>query len=407
MRIEPPKQALGHLRVLDLADEKGVYCAKLLADLGADTIKVEPPGGHPTRSIGPFVDDVPHPERSLHWFHYNTNKRSITLDLTQSGGQALFKGLIKTADVVVESFQPGYLDSFGLGYTHLEGLNPRIILTSITGFGQTGPYRDYLTSDIVAWAMSGFLYTCGYPWTPPMRPYGSQASHTACHYGAVGTLAALLNRRFTGKGQHIDVSMQEAVAAISEHSNMSYVHDKVIHGRRPNEHTAPGQSRRFPCKDGWVELYIELGPRWEGLVTWMAEEGMAESLLDPRWNDRHYHQQHLAEAYSVIERWSRTHSKEELFTEGNRRRLPWGSVRTIGEAIQDKQLNERGFFVRVEHPELGRSLRYSGAPYKFGETPWAIRRRAPLIGEHNEEIYIAELGLSKEDLVILKEACVI
>ena len=241
-----------------------------------------------------------------------------------------------------------------------------------------------------------------------MRPACSQAYHTACHYGAVGTLAAVFNRAFTGEGQHVDISMQESLGAISEHSNMYYIHDNIISRRRPNEHVhGPGSFKRFPCQNGWVEITVQAGPRWEGMVSWMAEEGMAENLQDPRWQDPEYRKDHLTEAYPIIERWLKTHTKEEVFHGGQRRRLPWGSVNTISEIVHDKHLKERGFFVQVEHAELGRELTYPGAPYILHESPWAMRRPAPRIGEHNVEVYINELGLSKSDLVVLKEDGVI
>ncbi|MCK4722097.1 MAG: CoA transferase, partial [Dehalococcoidia bacterium] len=194
---------LGDIRVLDLADAKGVYCTKLLADLGADVIKIERPGGDPMRNIGPFFHDEPDPEKSLYWFHFNTSKRSITLNLETADGREVLKKLAKTADVMVETFSPGHLEQIGLGYQTLRELNPRLILTSITPFGQTGPYRDFEGSDMIAQAVGGLMYLPGFPEDPPCRIYGSQAYHSASVQAAVGTMIALYARELTGEGQQV------------------------------------------------------------------------------------------------------------------------------------------------------------------------------------------------------------
>ena len=203
---------LAAYRVLDLTDEKGVLCTKLMADFGADVIKIEPPGGDPMRRIGPFYHDEPDPEKSLFWFTFNTSKRSITLDITRREGQEILRQLATTADFVVECFAPGYLDSLGLGYSALSEVNPRLIMTSITPFGQTGPYRDYKASDIVGLAMGGLLYLNGEPGRPPVRVRASQAYAQASVQAAGGTMVAHYYREISGEGQHVDVSMQEAVS---------------------------------------------------------------------------------------------------------------------------------------------------------------------------------------------------
>ena len=185
---------LGDIRVLDLADEKGVYCTKLLADLGADTIRIEEPGGDPMRRIGPFFHDEPDHEKSLYWFQFNTSKRGITLNLETADGREILKRLVKTADVVVETFPPGYLDEMGLGYSVLSELNPGVVLTSITPFGQSGPYRDFQSSDLIAQAMGGLMYLAGFPEDAPHKLHGSQAYHSASVQAAVGTMMALYAR---------------------------------------------------------------------------------------------------------------------------------------------------------------------------------------------------------------------
>src|SRR3989304_3620204 len=206
-------KALDDLVVLDLADGKGLYCTRLLAGLGAEVIKVEPPEGDPTRRMGPFYRDIPDPEGSLYFWHYNLNKKGITLSLDHPEGRSLFGRLAAQADVIVETFQPGYLASQGFSFQELHALNPRLILTSITGFGQTGPYRDYKSSNLVGPALGTPLYLCGFPDRAPVRTGASQGHHQASLHASAATLVALFWRAVTGEGQHVDVSMQEAVAA--------------------------------------------------------------------------------------------------------------------------------------------------------------------------------------------------
>jgi crotonobetainyl-CoA:carnitine CoA-transferase CaiB-like acyl-CoA transferase len=191
---------LGDIRVLDLADQKGVYCTKLLADLGADTIRIETPGGDPMRHVGPFLHDEPDPEKSLYWFQFNTSKRGITLNLETADGREILRQLAGKADVMVETFPPGHLDEIGLGYSNLRQVNPGLVLTSITPFGQTGPHRDFKGSDLIAQAMGGLMYLAGFAEDPPYKLHGSQAYHSASVQAAVGTMVALNARELTGRG---------------------------------------------------------------------------------------------------------------------------------------------------------------------------------------------------------------
>ncbi|MBI4639464.1 MAG: CoA transferase [Candidatus Tectomicrobia bacterium] len=405
------KGALSHLRVLDLADEKGVYCAKLLADMGADIIKVEKPTGDPTRRFGPFVDDDPHPERSLFFLHYNTNKRGITLNIEDPEGQRLFKELVKAADVVVESFPPGYLANLGLAYEDLKWVNPSIVMASITPFGQYGPHAHYKGSEMVAWAMSGYMAILGYkdPELPPLNAPFFQCCHTASYYAAIGVLAAIYRRSITGHGQQIDTSMQEAMATMSESPNVFYTQNGVVLTRFWGYTGDPGFRRTFRCQDGYADISVDLfrPGGWPGFVEWMKSDDLAGDLEDKKWLDRGYGMAHLDQILQQIEGWTMTHTGYELFHEGQKRRREAAPINDIPAMVKDPHLNARGFFVEVEHPELGRRFIYPGAPYNFQETPWQIRRRAPLIGEHNLEIYEKELGLSRQQLTVLKESGVI
>ena len=258
--------ALAGLRILDLTDLKGSLCTKLFGDMGADVIKIEPPEGDATRRIGPFLDGKPHPERSLLFWFYNTSKRGITLDLNQQAGQELVKQLAAKADVVVESAAPGTLARLGLGYDELKQLNPNLVLTSITPFGQTGPYQAYRSSDMVAEALGGMIWTNGFPDEPPLHALGLQAYHSASFFAAIGTLLALLARESLGEGQWVDVSMQEAVAGAVEHVAPFYHQGLGIESRRGSLHW----SRYFRvarCRDGYV-MHCSLGD-WTSLVEWV------------------------------------------------------------------------------------------------------------------------------------------
>ncbi len=414
--------ALAGLRILDLTDLKGAMCAKLFGDMGADVIKIEPPEGDATRRIGPFLDDKPHrrgnvsstrhemldtsplSERSLLFWFYNTSKRGITLDLNQPAGQELAKQLAAKADVLVESAAPGTLARLGLGYDELKQLNPNLVLTSITPFGQTGPYRAYRSSDMVAEALGGMIWTNGFPDEPPLHAMGLQAYHSASFFAAIGTLLALLTRDSLGEGQWVDVSMQEAVAGAVEHVAPFYHQGLGIESRRGSLHW----SRYFRvarCRDGYV-MHCSLGD-WTSLVEWVKGDKKAQDLEDARWEDLIYRKDHAEHLFDILDDWAKDYSVAELMEGAQLRRIPYAMVRPPEALVDDPQLNDRGFFSAIEHPELGRTVQYPGGPIHFTVTPWRIARRPPLLGEHNSEVYGNELGLGADRLSALKRAGVI
>lgn len=426
--MEKEVTALGDIRVLDCADEKGLYCTKLLADLGADVIKIERPGGDPARFIGPFYHDEPDPQKSLYWFQFNTNKRSITLNLETADGREILKKLAEKSDVMVETFSPGYLDDVGLGYSDLRLMNPGLIMASITPFGQTGPHRDFEASDIVAQAMGGIMYLAGYPDDPPNLLYGSQTYHMASVQAACGIQTALYVRELSREGQHIDVSMQEAVSIAQESAMQTYdlrgeIRQRTGHSGLVPAHPAMGT---FECKDGYVNIFMFTG-QWLDLLDWMESEGMAGDLKQKHQGvieklndlffifglvmDREAYTRFLKDEYPPVDTYLReflkNHTKQELYDGAQQRRLQLSMVSTVEDLLENPQLEALGYFVDVEHDELGASIKYPGAPFNLSETPWRIIRRAPLIGEHNEEIYEKELGFSREDLILLKQSGVI
>lgn len=399
--------ALGDIKVLDLAGPVGLYCTKLLADLGANVIKIEPPGGHPARRIGPFYRNEPHLEKSLYWFHMNTNKQSITLNLDHREGREILKTLVAEADIMVETTPTGHLEKIGLGYAVLNRINPRIILTSVTPFGQTGPWREYKASDIVGAATGGLLSICGWPELPPMRLAASPAYHQASLQAAVGSLLALASRDTTGEGQHVDVSMQQSVPLCLLVSAPHYFGTGEVRKRTGDEHRSPVHGV-FPCSDGYVDFRTR-DKDWDILTKWLDSEGMAGDLKGEQWKDplKRRRRESIRHIDGIFRDFLQKKSKIDIYEEGQARGLEAGAVYTAEEVSKDKQLAARGFFVPLEHEELGQSLTYIGAPFRLSETPWQLDRRAPLIGEHNREVYQRGLGFSVEKLISLKMAGVI
>jgi len=385
--------ALSDLRILDLTDLKGALCAKLFGDMGADVIKIEPPGGDAMRSIGPFLGNIPHRDRSLLYWFYNTSKRGVTLDLRRPEGQEIFKRLAAKADVVVESFAPGTLEGWGLGYDQLKRLNPKLVLTSITPFGQTGPYRDYASSDTIAEALGGMIYTNGFSDDAPLRALGLQAYHSASFFAAIGTMSALWARDTIGEGQWVDVSIQEATAAAVEHVAPFYHQGLGIQTRQGSLHW----SRYFrvaKCKDGYI-MHCSLGD-WTSLVEWVKSDDKAQDLSEPQWEDQVYRKDNAVHMFDVLDEWAKDYRVAELMEGAQLRRIPYATVRPPEALVEDPQLNARGFFSEVAHPELGRTMPYPGGPFFFTVTPWRIARRPPLLGEHNTEIYHGQLGIDAQ-----------
>ncbi|MBI4641363.1 MAG: CoA transferase [Candidatus Tectomicrobia bacterium] len=408
--------ALHGIRVLELADEKGEFCGKLFADMGADVVKIEPPGGSPTRRIGPFKDDLPHLDRSLHFWHYNTSKRGITLNLETVDGREIFKRLVEKADLLIETFPPGYIGRLKLGYEQLSQINPRLVMVSITPFGQTGPYKEYQTTDLTALAMGGPIDVCGYdePETLPVRGEGGQSYHVGGIYAFIGALITLVYRQMTGEGQHIDTSIHECLAGTVERSNIFYNYSQLLLRRQTGRHAHfqgpfPTPQTQYLCKDGrFVNISLPRDTRtWNLFVEWLDQKGMAADLKDERYQDPAFRQGQRHHISEVIGAFCAAHRSDEIFHGGQKRELSWGVVFAPDELLHDPHFRERGFWAEVEHPELQQSFTYPGAPYLFHETPWQISRRAPLLGEHNLEIYQGELGFSKQQLTMLAEGKVI
>jgi crotonobetainyl-CoA:carnitine CoA-transferase CaiB-like acyl-CoA transferase len=407
---------LSPYRVLDLTDEKGLLCGKLLGDLGADVIKVERPGGDPVRSQGPFYHDEVDPEKSLLWFAFNTSKRGITLDIETAEGQEIFKRLVKGADFVVESFDPGYLDKLGLGYSALEKVNPGLIMVSITPFGQTGPYKDYKAPDIVAWALGGVLGQWGEADRPPIWiAHHSQLSLHAAAEAAAGALMALYYRGVTGEGQQVDLSIQDCATRGANLPIALWQMMKLNPRRARASQQTVRTKHQWPCKDGYVYWAYQAGLQAKRqnvpLIQWMDEEGVADDFIKEfDWDAfdlRTATQETIDRLGESTIKFFMMHTKAELLEGAVKRRVMLYPVATTKDILENVQLAARSFWVEVEHPELGAAITYPGAFTNASETPPRISRRAPLIGEHNEEVYEKELGISREELLRLKQAEVI
>lgn len=396
--------ALHGLRVIDLANERGVHCTKLLADLGAEVIRVEPPAGDPLRAFGPFYRDEPHPDRSLYFWHYNTNKKSVALDITSEAGRQVFLRLVDGVDVLVESFNPGYMASLGLDYATLSARNPALVMASITPFGQDGPWAAKPANDIVLCALGGMMNVNGDPDMPPLAAFGEQSYHMASSFAAASILAAVQHRRRSGEGQFIDVCAEAAVAACTEHVNYFYLYNNMIAVRQGSLHWSLGFAI-VRCIDGYS--MISLAHHWEDHLAWMLSDGFGEELVGqparptqiPDYATRKANAERRLE---VIAKWAATKQVDDFAREGQERRLPFGKVLNIDEVFVNPQLRARGFFVDVAHPELGATFTYPGAPFVMHASPWAIRRRAPLRGEDTETVLTKELGLTRDELSALK-----
>jgi crotonobetainyl-CoA:carnitine CoA-transferase CaiB-like acyl-CoA transferase len=405
-------------RVLDLTDEKGFLCGKILADLGADVIKIEKPGGNGSGRIGPFWQDIPDPEKSLYWFSYNTNKRGITLDIETADGQEILKKLVQKADFVVESFPPGYMDQMGLGYEALLEINRGIVVASITPFGQKGPYRDFKASDIIIMGMSGMLYLTGDADRAPVNISIPQSHLLAGADAAVGAMIAYYHRERTGIGQHIDVSMQQSVAWFLantipywEMSGTNLMRAGVLRSMNARDTL---QRQVWPCKDGYVFFFILGGltgaKTSRQLITWMEEEGMGDEYMrNLDWENFDMGtvtQDVLDRIAKPIREFFLSRTRKEILEAAIKRNISICSLSSMEDLVNDRNLEERNFWTEIDHPELGIKIPYPLRFAEMSETSISTRFRAPLIGEHNSEVY-GEIGLSSQDLILLKQAGVI
>ena len=400
--------AFDGITILEYADFiAGPYCAKLLGDLGAEVIKVEAPGrGDSARRFGPFPGDEPHPERSGLYLFLNTNKRSLTLDPSMPTGRELFTRLLSRADVLVEATQPGTMKRMGLDYDVLRELNPRLVYVSISAYGQDGPQAGWKAHHINSFHASGEGYTLPggpgyamYPDRAPITAGGHLGEYDSGLVAVSATVAALYAREFLGVGQHVDVSRQEATMALGRLTYALFLGGgQLVDRSRSYEYGGI-----YPCQDGYVILYPREDRQWRALVEIMGRPELAE---EERFLTRAARIQHGEEVNGIIRGWARGLTKEDVYYRVAPSGCPAAFFATAEDVLASPQLKERGFFVEVDHAEAG-LLRYPSRPYRSTADSWTVERPAPLLGQHNEEVYCGELGVSREELAALRRGGVI
>jgi crotonobetainyl-CoA:carnitine CoA-transferase CaiB-like acyl-CoA transferase len=378
---------LAGLRVLEIAQYiSGPFCGKLLAALGAEVIKIEKPGeGDGARKIGPFPGDVPHPEKGGMFLYLNTGKKSITLNLKHASGVRVFNELVKDADILIENFEPRVMSSLGLSYKVLEKINPALLMVSISNFGQTGPYRDYQACEINLFALTGQMYISGNEYREPLKYGGFPSQYMAGILGFSSVMAALHERDRTGIGQHLDLSIQECLTSCHYQALDQYQYTGTIMKRA-------GMQGISPCKDGFVGMNVN-APQWPRLPVLI---GAPELLDDPRFQTMNLRREHADELAAYVLPWMIERTKAEIYEAGQEAGLPFGYVATAEDLVKSPQYQSREYFVELEHPFAGK-LTYPGLPFRTGNSPIPLKR-APTLGEHNDEIYGRRLKISKEDI---------
>ena len=393
--------ALNGIKVLDLAEDvAGSFCARLLADYGADVLKLEPPGGSALRRLGPFFHDDPHGEKSLFFLVMNLNKKGATLNLEDAAGRKIFKDLVSHVDVVVESHRPGWLESLGLGYPQLEEINPGLVMTSITPFGQDGPYSGFKAEEVVNYAMGMIMSISGLQGREPLKHGGFQAQYEGGLNGAAATSMAIFMKETTGLGQHIDLSVTECVASSMMAVQTTYPFMGGVQARR---RASGGQfTHPMACSDGWIIVQPGGGASWEDI----AEFFETPELLEPRFAQAAQRSLNGEELDRIVLDAIKDRGKWELFPKAAEARMLFGLVQTPSELASCPQLESRDFYREVDHPVMGK-LRVPSVLFNFGLTPYQMQMASPTLGQHNREIYLDGLGYSQQDLDCLRQQNVI
>lgn len=381
---------LDGVRVIELVDPSAEYCGRLLALMGADVVKLEPPGGAPSREVGPFVDDAPGPDGSLAFWADNVGKRSVVVEDDEA-----VLALCESADVMVHTLRAPESEARGLDFSSLATRTARLVVCAITPFGQDGPWATYEADDLVLMALGGSMAACGYAPgadgrydTPPLASHGEQAWRTASTYGAIAVVAALLWRDLSGTGQFIDVSAHECSASMTEWHLMAYLCSGQVHRRGPHPTLQAADGRQVAALTPDF-----LGPHvFSRMLEMLEREEVAGPLSDPAFADPVHRAQNYREVWRALKRLAEKHDAEEIYRLGQSAGLPWGPIRAPDETLFDPHLRSRGHFVELDHPEIGREVTYPGAPFVAHGSPCGLKRRPPLLGEHSQEVRVEWLG---------------
>ena len=415
-----PKGLLDGVRVVDLTHYfSGPYCTKLLATLGADVIKIERPGsGDPMRSLGPFASALmPNSaagqgQRSTHderegngaWFLYlNTSKKSLTLDLKSDDGKRVLRDLVASSQIVVENFAPGVLDRLALGYDELRSVNPELVMTSISNYGQTGPRRDWKAAEINLYAAGGLMNITGEPDYEPLKEGAPLSQLGAGQNAFVASMVGLIHAEDSGEGQHIDISIAEYATNILENAMMQYSYSGQEYTRVGNRGYGRAAWGIYPCQDGYVGIIAGPDQRWPEVAEIMERE----ELADPRFASRYGRLVYADEVDALMLPWLLDHDKVDVFKAGQEHGLAFTFVATMEDLLEMEQLTARDYFVELDHPVTG-PLQYPGSPISPATRSDAwVYRRAPLLGEHTNEILEYRLGYSTDQIIRLRDQGVI
>ena len=402
---------LDGVTVLDLTQcISGPYCTKLFADYGAEVWKIEPPeGGDAARSMPPFWHDEPHLEGSGLFLHLNTNKKSVALDLEIEAGRDAVRELAKQVDILVESYTPGTMARWGLDFEALRALNPALVMTSVTNFGQTGPYRDYKMTEITLYALGSTMQVTGMPDRPPLK-LGLTVEHVyAGMVSAAATMGAFTGAAVHGEGQHVDLALMEIQAGNQDRAVQGHMMYQYIGGRTGGWSRAGGGSMGntllpvgvYPCSDGYVQFFT-LQPLWDRVCRMIDREDLITDEHFTAPENFTNNAEVKAEFDAILLEWLLQHTKREVMEKSQSCGYMCGAINTMEDVFNDRHLTERGFFYEADHPYVG-TLRYPGAQFKMSENAWRPGR-APLLGEHTTEVLGSALGYGESDFTRLREA---
>lgn len=397
---------LATIRVVEVGEMVSApYAAKLLADLGAEVIKIERPAiGDRARTRGPFAGGAAHPEKSGLFIYLNTNKRGVTIDISSPRGLSIVDQLIGRADVLINNLTPAEMDRMGFQFERFHRVNPKLVMTTVAPYGLSGPRCDWRAEDLTLWSDGGACYLNGArdrPDLPPLKAYGYQAGYQGGAHAAAATMGALFGVARGAGGQHVEVSVQESVAAIIEMANTFWPYMGLVLTRYGAKPVQPLDS--FVCRDGWIFACCVEEHQWHNFVEVMGNPPWASEEL---FNERFKRAANYDALRPMLAEWIGKQTVQDLYQKAQARRVPFAPISSLADLVNSDHLRARGFFVDLSHPQAG-AFKYPGAPYKLSRTPWEIRRPAPGLGQHNSEILSGELGMDARGIEALRRDAVI